>query len=294
MVGFEMTTTSGQIDAPVSLAGILDNYSAELTARDRKSLELAPSLLAPGTEVFIAALPNDKVDDVVAACAQLRKAGLTPVPHVVARNIENFAALDSLLGRLSQEAGMDRCLVLGGDREKPVGDYHCSMQLLETGLIQKYGVKTIRFGCHPESHPKVSDAVMDEARTAKLAWAEANGVDVTLVSQFAFDSVPIIAYAKRIRAQGVKAPFRVGVAGPADRGLLIKYALICGVGNSLKMLQKRSDLALNTLSGETPETVIREVAAAQAADSSLGISGIHFFTFGSLAKSAQWAKSFQA
>ena len=294
MVGFDMTTTSDQIDAPVSLAGILENYSAELTARDRKSLELAPELLKPGTEVFIAALPNDKVDDVVAACAQLRKSGLTPVPHVVSRNIENFAALDSLLGRLSQEAGMDRCLVLGGDREKPVGDYHCSMQLLETGLIQKYGVKTIRFGCHPETHPKVSDAVMDEARTAKLAWAEANGIDVTLVSQFAFDSVPIIAYAKRIRAQGVTVPFRVGVAGPADRGLLIKYALICGIGNSLKMLQKRSDLAVNTLSGETPESVIRELAVAQAADPSLGLSGIHFFTFGSLAKSANWAKSQQA
>ena len=135
---------------------------------------------------------------------------------------------------------------------------------------------------------------MDEARTAKLAWAEANGIDVTLVSQFAFDATPIIAYAKRIRAQGVKAPFRVGVAGPADRGLLIKYALICGVGNSLKMLQKRSDLAMNTLSGETPETVIRELAAAQAADPTLGMSGIHFFTFGSLAKSAQWAATQRA
>ena len=117
---------------------------------------------------------------------------------------------------------------------------------------------------------------------------------MTLVSQFAFDSVPIIAYAKRIRAQGVTVPFRVGVAGPADRGLLIKYALICGIGNSLKMLQKRSDLAVNTLSGETPESVIRELAVAQAADPSLGLSGIHFFTFGSLAKSANWAKSQQA
>lgn len=289
-----MMTTSEKIDAPPKLAGILENYSAELTARDRKSLELAPELLAPGTEVFIAVLPNDKVDDVVSACAQLRKAGLAPVPHVVARNIENSAALDALLGRLSQEAGMDRCLVLGGDRDKPVGEYHCSMQLLETGLIQKHGVKTVRFGCHPESHPKVSDAVMDEARTAKLNWAEDNGVDVTLISQFAFDAAPIIAYAKRIRAQGVKTPFRVGVAGPADRGLLIKYALICGVGNSLKMLQKRSDLAMSTLSGETPETVIRDLADAQAADPSLGLSGIHFFTFGSLAKSANWAKSQKA
>ena len=92
----------------------------------------------------------------------------------------------------------------------------------------------------------------------------------------------------------MKAPFRVGVAGPADRGLLIKYALICGVGNSLRVLKGRADLAMNTLSGETPEAVIKDLAAAQARDPALGMSGIHFFTFGSLAKSAQWAEAQRA
>lgn len=289
-----MTTTSAQVDAPVSLAAILQDYSVELTARDRKSLELAPDLLRPGQEVFIAALPNDNVDNVVAACAQLRRVGLTPVPHVVARNIESRQALDSLLGRLVDEAGMDRCLVLGGDRDKPAGEYGSSLQLLETGLIQKRGVKTIRIGCYPEGHPKISESALDEARAAKLAAAEQDGLDVTLVSQFCFDAAPVIAFAKRIRAQGVKAPFRVGVAGPADRGLLLKYALICGVGNSIRVLKGRADLAMNTLSGETPEAVIKDLAIAQAREPGLGLSGIHFFTFGSLAKSAQWAEAQRA
>jgi methylenetetrahydrofolate reductase (NADPH) len=288
-----MTTTIAEnTDAAVSMKNILRDYSVELTARDRKSLEIAPQVLQPGQEVFIAALPNDKVDDVVAACAQLRRDGLTPVPHVVARNIESVKDLDSLLGRLVDEAGMERCLVLGGDRDKPAGALNSSFQILETGLIQKHGVKTIRIGAYPEGHPKISNAVLDQARAEKLALAERDGLDVTIVSQFTFDSAPIIAFTKHMRSQGVKAPFRVGVAGPANRGLLIKYALICGVGNSLKMLQKRADLAMNTLSGETPEAVIRDLAAAQAADPSLGISGIHFFTFGSLAKSAEFAKDF--
>jgi len=273
------------------MSGILKNYSVELTARDKKSLDLAKDLLEPGTEVFIAALPNDKVDDVVAACARLRQDGLTPVPHVVARNIENLQALDTLLGRLVAEAGMERCLVLGGDRDNPAGELNSSLQILESGLIQKRGVKTIRIGCYPEGHPKIPENVLDDARAAKLAIAERDGLDVTLVSQFVFEAEPIIAFAKKIRAQGVKAPFRVGVAGPADRGLLMKYALICGIGNSLRVLKGRAGLALNTLTGETPEDVVRGVGAAQAADPSLGMSGIHFFTFGSLAKSANWAKA---
>ena len=167
-------------------------------------------------------------------------------------------------------------------------------QILETGLIQKRGIKTIRIGCYPEGHPKIPENVLDDARAAKLALAERDGLDVTLVSQFVFEAEPIVAFAKRIRAQGVKAPFRVGVAGPADRGLLMKYALICGIGNSLRVLKGRAGLALSTLTGETPEDVVRGVGEAQAADPSLGMSGIHFFTFGSLAKSAQWAKGFQA
>ena len=276
------------------MASILNNYSVELTARDRKSLDLAKELLAPGTEVFIAALPNDKVDDVVAACARLRQDGLTPVPHVVARNIENEKDLDTLLGRLVAEAGMERCLVLGGDRDTPAGSLTSSGQILETGLIQKRGIKTIRIGSYPEGHPKISEAALDKARADKLAIAARDGLDVTIVSQFVFEADPIVGFAKKLRAEGTTAPFRVGVAGPADRGLLMKYALICGIGNSLRVLKGRAGLALNTLTGETPEDVVRGVGDAQAADPSLNISGIHFFTFGSLAKSAQWAKQFQA
>ena len=74
----------------------------------------------------------------------------------------------------------------------------------------------------------------------------------------------------------------------------MKYALICGIGNSLRVLKGRANLALNTLTGETPEDVVRGVGEAQDADPSLNIAGIHFFTFGSLAKSANWAKQFQA
>jgi len=190
------------------MSGILKNYSVELTARDKKSLDLAKELLEPGTEVFIAALPNDKVDDVVAACARLRQDGLTPVPHVVARNIESEKDLDTLLGRLVAEAGMERCLVLGGDRDTPAGSLNSSLQILETGLIQKRGVKTIRIGSYPEGHPKIPEAVLDKARADKLAIAARDGLDVTIVSQFVFEAEPIVGFPvpRRRRRPGRSRP----------------------------------------------------------------------------------------
>ena len=276
-------------EAQAALSGLLKDYTAEVTARDRKGLDAAPSWPAPGSEVYIAAIPGESEDRLVAAAVHLRKNGLVPVPHIVARNIESRASLDGLLRRLTAEAGLDRALVLGGDRDKPAGEFDSSLQLLETGLFQTHGVRQIRLACYPEGHPRIADEVLEKARAIKLETAAQAGLDVWMVSQFCFDAKPIIALAKRMRAQGVTAPFRVGVAGPAERSTLVKYALMCGVGASLRALKERQDLARNVLTGETPEALLTEVAQAQECDPSLGIKGVHFFTFGALAKSAEWA-----
>jgi len=285
-----MTMTDGA-DARTTLAELLQNYSVEVTARDHKSVEAAGSLLRPGAEVFITAIPGESADRLVAAAVQLRRAGLVPVPHVVARNIESRKTLDDLLGRLVAEAKLDRALVLGGDRDKPAGEFDSSLQLIATGLLQKHGIGKIALACYPEGHPRIADATLEAARAAKLAAAEAAGLDVTLVSQFCFDPRPIIALAERMRRQGVRAPFRVGVAGPAERMTLVKYALMCGVGASMRALKERQDLARNVLTGETPEALLSAVALARARNPALGIAGVHFFTFGSLGKSAQWANA---
>ena len=283
-----MVENPAKFDSPLS--SILNNYSTELTSRDSKSLSAAGELLSPGSEIFIAALPGDSADKLVAAASQLRRAGLVPVPHIVARNIASRQELDELLGRLVGEAGIDRALTLGGDRDKPEGEYNCSLQLIESGLLQKHGVGRIAIGCYPEGHPRISDAALDQARADKLAAAAKAGLDVTLVSQFCFDAKPIVALVRKIRAEGVTAPFRVGVAGPANRTTLIKYAMMCGVGPSLRIMKERQDMAMSLMAGETPEGLLAEVGLEQARDPKLGIAGVHFFTFGSLAKSAEWAE----
>ena len=285
------TTTLERVDAQAALKSLLKTYSTELTTRDKTSLEAAPDVLAPGAEVFIASLPNDSIDGLVATAVQLRNAGLTPVPHIAARNIESLAVFDELLARLVGEAGLDRMLTLGGDRDKPAGDLHCSLQMIESGLIQKHGISRIFMACYPEGHPRISDEVLERARADKLAAAKAGGLDVTLVSQFCFDAKPIIQLTARMRAQGTAVPYRVGVAGPAERATLVRYALMCGVGASLRALKERQALARNVLAGETPEALLTEVALAPAANPALELEGVHLFTFGGLARSAQWAES---
>jgi methylenetetrahydrofolate reductase (NADPH) len=273
-----------------ALAGLLRQYSTEVVARDRKAIEAAPDLLPPGAEVFIAAVPGESIDQRIAAATQLRNAGLTPVPHIVARNIANLEDADRVIGRLRDEAGVDRVLALGGDRDQPASELHCSQQLIESGLFQKHGVHSIFIACYPERHPQIADQVLEDARRTKLRVAAEAGLEVTLISQFCFEPAPIVALARRMRAQGTRAPYRVGVAGPADRATLVRYALMCGVGASLRALQQRQALARNLLAGETPEALLAEVGAAQMEDPTLNITGVHVFTFGGLARSAEWAE----
>lgn len=266
-----------------ALAGLLRAYSAEVTPRDRKGLDAAPDLLPRGAEVFIPAVRGESADRLVAAAAQLRGSGLTPVPHVVARSLTDLGDADRFIGRLRDEAGVDRVLALGGDRDAPVGELHSSQQLIESGLLRKHGIGRLFIACYPERHPRITDEALEAARRTKLDIAAGQGLDVTLISQFCFDAAPIIALARRMRA-----PYRVGVAGPADRTTLVRYGLTCGIGASLRALKHRQTRAL--LSTETPEALLTEVATAREADPALNITGVHLFTFGGLARSVEWAE----
>jgi methylenetetrahydrofolate reductase (NADH) len=278
---------------PRVLAKLLRNYSAEVTCRDEKSIRAAKSLMPRGSEVFIVSLPSDKLDSSVAVAAELRHAGLVPVPHIVARNIGSRADLEALLRHFTTEARVDRALILGGDRSQPIGEFDSSQQLLETGLFDAFGIRKIKLSWYPEGHPRISDSELAKARAAKLRIAAARGLEVELIGQFCFESAPIIASARQLRAEGIQVPLRVGVAGPASRASLLKYAMICGVGASVRALKERPG-ARSLLSSETPERLLREVAHAQAEEPNLGIHRVHFFTFASLASTAQFVEQHAA
>jgi methylenetetrahydrofolate reductase (NADPH) len=274
-----------------ALRSLLQSYSVEVTSIDASSITVAGQSLPAGTEVFIASLPKDTPELLIAAAVKLRRLGLTPVPHIVARNIANAATLKSLLQGLAEQAGVDRALVLGGDRDLPAGGFDESLQLLETGHFNHFNICKLYLSCYPEGHPRIPLETLINARITKLAAAQRFGMDVTLVSQFCFAAEPVLEYARTIRSRGVTVPYRVGVAGPASRARLMKFAIMCGIGPSLRVLREREQMASNMLSGATPQDMLEEIATAQAREPDLGICSVHFFTFGSLAKTVEFVRA---
>src|SRR5579864_8391035 len=123
--------------APRSIAQMLQGYSIELHPAEKKDLHLTSEFVDPQTEVFLTWIPGTDPAEMVAAAGKLRRSGFLPVPHIAARHLESASQLEQLAGRLAGEAGVDRILIIGGDRPKPAGPYDSSLAVMQTGVFQR-------------------------------------------------------------------------------------------------------------------------------------------------------------
>ena len=98
-----------------------------------------------------------------------------------------------------------------------------------------------------------------------------------------------IAWANRLAAEGIHLPIHIGVAGPAKLQTLIKFAIACGVGPSLRVLQKRAMDVTKLLLPYEPTEVVAALAAYKAANPTFGIESVHFFPVGGIKTNATWA-----
>jgi methylenetetrahydrofolate reductase (NADPH) len=280
---------------PPSIARMLRGYSIEVNPSQSKVVDAATTRLAPGTEVFLTWIPNTNPMSMVEPAAKLHSAGLLPVPHVGARHLVSAAQLEDLAARFVEEAGVDRVLIIGGDRAEPAGPYDSSLAVMRTEVFQKLGVTRIAVSGFPEGNPNISDIVLEDALTAKVNFARENGLQLSIVTQFCFKAEPIVEWLQRLRARGIDIPVRVGLAGPAGILTLTRYALHCGVGNSLHVLTEHPSFA-RLLTENGPEPILRGIAAsADPGDSALplGIAGLHFYVFGGFNKTLDWINAHQ-
>lgn len=266
-------------------------YSLEVTPRDADAFDAVARLLPPLAEVFVANLPHKDPGLLVEACARYRRAGFRPVPHLVARNIGSADTLESLLSRLVEEAEVERAMVLGGDRGEPAGPFGDALDLLATARLPAHGIRRIALACFPEGHPSIPADRLEQALDTKLAVAARDGLDVLLVSQFVFEARPLLDHARRLRARGIAAPLRVGLAGPADAETLLRFGDELGVGASRQAMEARATTPEGREAEQTPRALMTAIGAAQAAEPGLRLEGFHFFAFGSTAETIRWARS---
>ncbi len=272
-----------------AVEAFLKGYSIEVMPRTAEKIDDLRALLPTGTRVYIAHIEGTPIEDMVATAARIVAEGYTAMPHLPARIIKDRATLGDWVARY-RDVGVHQALLLAGGVATPYGDYHSSMQLLESGAFD--GFDRLHVAGHPEGNkdidPDGSDRMVMQAAAWKSAFAERSDAKIAMATQFCFDAAPVIAWVDRLAAEGVTLPVHIGVAGPAKLQTLIKFAIACGVGPSLKVLQKRAMDVTKLLLPYTPVDVIAALAAHKAANPGFGIEQVHFFPLGGIKTNAEW------
>jgi methylenetetrahydrofolate reductase (NADPH) len=267
------------------IAALVRGASIECSARDRDEIARVSAGLAAGTEVFVSALSRDTHDRAIAVATQLRRAGLEPVPHIAARGLPSFTAARAFLTRLAQEAGVTRALLIAGDVERP-GPFASSLALLATGAFEAAGIRRIGIAGYPEGNPRIGDQALAQALRGKLELARSAGIEAFIVTQFCFEAERILEWVRQTRAAGIDAPIRVGLAARTSARTLLKYALRCGVGPSIRALGTHASSITRLFVESGPEPIVRTLASELRAED--GVTGLHFFPFGGFGRAAEW------
>ena len=275
---------------PAHMAAFLEGLSIEVMPRTAEKVEDFRPLLPKGTRVYIAHIEGTPIEEMIATAKRLRHEGFEPMPHFPARIIKDAATLNDWVMRYQGEADVRQGLLLGGGVKTPHGDFDNSMQLLESGAFT--GFSRLHVAGHPEGNRDIDVDGGDKAVMEALRWKQAfsarTDADMAIVTQFAFEAKPIIAWVDRLNAEGIKLPVHIGIAGPAKLQTLVKFAIACGVGPSLRVLQKRAMDVTKLLLPYEPTEFVAELAAHKAANPSFGIEQVHFFPLGGIKTNAQW------
>lgn len=275
------------------LESFLKGYSIEVMPRTAEKVEDFKTLLPKGTRVYIAHIEGTPIEDMVATAKRLAADGYPVMPHFPARIIKDAATLENWIAMYQGEAGVDQALLLAGGVAQPHGAFESSMQLLESGAFGRAGFKRLHVAGHPEGNrdidPKGGTANVDEALRWKQKFSETTDAQMAMATQFAFEAKPIIAWADSLKEAGITIPIHIGIAGPAKLQTMIKFAIACGVGPSLKVLQKRAKDVTKLLLPFEPAQVLTDLAAHKAAHPDSNIERVHFFPLGGIKTNATWA-----
>ena len=234
------------------------NFSLEV------SLKTDLNNLPKVKDVYITLLPGEDFRQVADKAKELTNLSFNPVPHFPARSIKNLNVLKDYIMRC-KDCGVKQALVIGGSAQ-PVGDFHCSLQLLETGLFEGF---RIGIAGHPDGSPDISDSDLEKAMEDKKPYAD------YIVTQWLMEPEPIIKFVSK-----QTIPVHVGITGPMKISSLLKFANTIGAKNSINFIKSNLGKTLDLLRPKDPNDLIEKVKSVT--------SNFHIYTFGSLKETNTW------
>jgi methylenetetrahydrofolate reductase (NADPH) len=295
ILSFARRPAAPAIGESAALARLLAGFSIEVMPRTAEKIADFRAILPEGTRVYLAHIDGTPFGDMLATARRLVGEGFEVMPHFPARGIADAAELERRIAAYA-EIGVRQALVIAGGIDRPRGAFQSSMELLETGLFDRYGFARLHVGGHPEGNRDIDPDGGDRTLMAALHWKNAfqarTDARMAIVTQFCFEAGPAIAWAERLRAEGIALPVHMGVAGPAKLQTMIKFAMACGVGPSLRVLQRRAADLSKLMMPFEPTEFLAELAHHKAAHPDFLVEAAHFFPLGGIGKTAEFTETY--
>ena len=278
-----------------AVKNFLNGYSIEVTPNAAAKIESFADVLPANTRIYIAHIEGTPFEEMLKTAKKITDEGFIPMPHFPARIIDSKKTLESWMGQYSNEANVQEALLIAGGANKPVGEFDSSIQLIETEFFDKFNFKRIHIAGHPEGNRDIDTNDTNDNVNKALSWkneyAKRTDAQMAIATQFCFDSDAIIQWANSLIEMNIDIPIHIGIAGPAKLQTLIRYSIECGVGASIKVLQKRAKDITKLLLPYEPNEVINELAIHKSKNPSFNIEKVHFFPLGGTKTTANWVNN---
>ncbi len=272
----------------------LDGFSVEVTPKAASKIENFEDYIPSGTLVYIAHIEGTPIEEMVATAKKINDQGFCAMPHFPARIIKDKNVLEDWISRYKNEANVSNALLIAGGANKPYGEYDSSIQLIESELFDKGDFNNLHIAGHPEGSmdidPDGSTTNVDQALSWKNEFSKRTDANMAITTQFSFDASSVISWANNIKEAGIDIPVHIGIAGPAKLQTLLRYSIECGVGASIKIIQKRSKDLTKLLLPYKPTNIITELATYKANNPSFNIEKVHFFPLGGIKQVSDFVK----
>ena len=279
----------------MTIKNFLRDFSVEVTPKAASKIENFSDLLPKGTLIYVAHIEGTLIDDMVNTAKKITDQGFSPMPHFPARIIKDKNILQDWILRYQNEANVENALLIAGGANKPYGEYDSSIQLIESELFDKANFKSLHIAGHPEGSkdidPDGSTKNVDEALSWKNEFSKRTDASMAITTQFSFDSKTVIDWANGVKKAGIDIPTHIGIAGPAKLQTLLRYSIECGVGASVKIIQKRAKDLTKLLLPYKPTTIISELADYKSNNPDFNIEKVHFYPLGGITQVSDFVKS---
>lgn len=264
--------------------------STEISPHDGNLLDQLARRLPAGMPVYVAHTPKSSLDEVVRVAIRVQSLGFTASPHIVARRLPSEQALTDVLARL-HDHGIEQVLLVAGDLDHPIGPFESTLQVIATGALEESGLKRLGVAGHPEGHPTVAPAELLSALRAKQEFAARSGIAVHIVTQFGFNPEAVCAWERMIIEEGVNLPVHVGLAGPTSPARLLKFAIQCGIGNSVRLARNVGTAAGLAGLAAGPDQMLLGLIRGCMQQAGSHLAQPHVYSFGGAVATADWLRA---